>query len=303
MLMKDSNIRTNSPYAWFLAARPKTLSGAAVPVIVGTALAIGDNTFSLKPAILCFLFAFLMQIAANFINDLIDFKKGSDRDDRLGPERACAQGWITPWAMTWGIVVVLLLASAFGLMLLLYGSIWLLAVGIACVLFAFLYTAVLSYSGLGDLLVIMFFGIVPVTCTYYVQSGQILPITFFASLGCGFAVDALLVVNNYRDRDADRKSGKNTLIVMFGERFGQILYLATGIIAVLFSLSFVFYGYLFAGLMPLLYLPLHFVAWRKLVEINHGRDLNKVLGRTSTNMIMYAFLVLAGFVLDGQMLL
>lgn len=300
--MKEKTIRTNSVYAWFLASRPKTLTGAAVPVIIGTALAIGDNTFQYTPALLCFVFAFLMQISANFINDLFDFRKGSDREDRLGPERACAQGWITPRAMVWGIAVTLILASAAGLALLTFGDKWLIVIGLACIVFAFLYTLILSYCGLGDLLVIVFFGLVPVTCTYYIQSGNINTMSIMAALGSGFVIDTLLVVNNYRDREADRKSGKNTIIVKFGEKFGQLLYLATGVIATAFVLSFVFNGFLFAGLLPLLYLPMHLAAWKKLVNINKGKELNKVLGMTSANMLMYAFLILAGFILDGYTL-
>lgn len=299
--MEKKNITTNSPYAWFLAARPKTLTGAAVPVIIGTALAIGDGYFNYTPALLCFTFAFLMQIAANFINDLIDFKKDSDREDRLGPERACAQGWITPKAMMFGIIITMVTASVAGLFLLAYGGKWLIAVGMACMAFAFLYTTILSYCGLGDLLVLVFFGLVPVVCTYYLQSGTVNIPVFMAALGSGFVIDTLLIVNNYRDREADKKSGKNTIIVMFGEKFGQRFYLVTGIIAALFALSFSFSGFLFAGILPLLYLPMHIKAWRNLVKINKGRELNKILGMTSANMLIYAFLILAGFILDGML--
>lgn len=299
METNSTKIKTNSLYAWFLAARPKTLTGAAVPVIIGTALAIGDGCFNYTPALLCFVFAFLMQIASNFINDLIDFRKGSDREDRLGPERACAQGWITPKAMSWGIAVTIVLASVAGLCLLAFGGKWLIIIGLACIAFAFLYTTILSYCGLGDLLVLVFFGLVPVVCTYYVQSGTVNTFVFLAALGSGFAINALLVVNNYRDREADKKSGKNTIIVRFGERFGQTYYLATGVIAVIFALSSSLHGFIFAGILPVLYLPMHIKAWRNLVKINKGKELNKVLGMTSANMMMYAFLVLAGFILDG----
>lgn len=115
-------VKTNSIKAWLLAARPKTLTGAAIPVMLGCALAFIYGHFQLIPALLCFLFAFLMQIDANFINDLFDFLKGSDREDRLGPERACAQGWISPQAMKAGIVCTTLLAGITGLCLLYYGG-------------------------------------------------------------------------------------------------------------------------------------------------------------------------------------
>ena len=145
--------------AWVLAARPKTLAGAAVPVMVGCALARMDGGFRFLPAVLCFLFAFLMQIDANFINDLYDFIRGSDRKDRLGPERACAQGWITVNGMKRGIAVTTVVACMTGSGLLFYGGPILILIGAACVVFAFLYTAgpyPLAYYGWGDLLVVVF---------------------------------------------------------------------------------------------------------------------------------------------------
>ena len=142
-----NEIKQNSPYAWFLAARPKTLTGAIIPVLLGSALAFSDGQFKTAPALLCALFACGMQIAANFINDLFDFLKGTDRTDRLGPERACAQGWITPGAMKVGIGVIVILSCISGLGLLYtswgelpHGGWELIVLGVFCVIFAFLYT-------------------------------------------------------------------------------------------------------------------------------------------------------------------
>lgn len=129
-----TNVKTNSIKTWLLAARPKTLTGAAIPVMLGCALAFIYGHFQLTPALLCFLFAFLMQIDANFINDLFDFLKGSDREDRLGPERACAQGWISAKAMKAGIACTTLLAGITGLCLLYYGGLEMIPVGIACMI-------------------------------------------------------------------------------------------------------------------------------------------------------------------------
>lgn len=296
--MDNLTVRQNSARAWFLAARPKTLAGAAVPVIVGVALAVLDNCFKWQPVVLCFLFAFLMQIAANFINDLIDFRKGSDREDRLGPERACAQGWITPGAMIVGILLTLVIACAVGSLLLFYGGWWLVLVGLSCVVFAFLYTLFMSYFGLGDLLVVAFFGLVPVVCTYYVQAGTVTPLSFIVSLACGFAVDALLVVNNLRDREADRRSGKLTVVVRFGETFGRWLYLLTGIIAVLLCIPFLQYGFVFPFVFVLFYLIPHTMVWRQMVKIGSGRALNSILAKTSANMLLFALLLLAGCVVE-----
>ena len=139
-------VKTNSIKAWLLAARPKTLAGAAVPVMLGCALAAADGWFQIVPAILCFLFAFLMQIDANFINDFFDYLKGSDREDRLGPERACAQGWITLEAMKRGIALTTMLACMVGALLLFYSGAEMIPVGLLCILFAFLYCRSLSFG-------------------------------------------------------------------------------------------------------------------------------------------------------------
>ena len=168
-------VKKNSLKAWVLAARPKTLTAALIPVFMASALAFAHGSFSLMPALLCVAFAALMQVAANFINDLYDFKKGSDREDRLGPERACAQGWIAPQHMKKGIAFTLSAAALVGVSLLYYINEWsyaLMAVGVLCIVFAFLYTTLLSYCGLGDVLVWVFFGFVPVVGTYYVQAGS-----------------------------------------------------------------------------------------------------------------------------------
>ena len=293
------NIKRNSFKAWVLAARPKTLTGALIPVIVGSALAFMDGQFVWLPALICTIFAGLMQIAANFINDLFDYLKGTDREDRLGPERACAQGWISPSAMKKGIIFTVALACLVGSSLLFYAGWELIVVGAVCVLFAFLYTAgpyPLSYNGWGDLLVILFFGFVPVGGTYYVQALAFTPDVIIASLVCGLIVDTLLVVNNYRDREADLKSGKHTVIVRFGEPFGRYLYLSLGVIAALLCLWFIRDGHWYAALLPQLYLIPHIITWRRMVKIQSGKKLNIILGETSRNMLLMALLLALGLV-------
>lgn len=296
-------VRTNSPRAWLLAARPKTLTGAVIPVLLGTALAQADGCFRWLPALLCALFACGMQVAANFINDLFDYRKGSDRDDRLGPERACAQGWITPSAMQRGIALTVVLSCLAGCGLLAEG--WgtlplggweLIATGVASVLFAFLYTTCFSYLGLGDLLVLLFFGLVPVCGTYYVQAHRLTADALVLSLVSGLVIDTLLVVNNYRDRRQDTVSGKRTLIVRFGEPFGRYLYLLLGLAAWLLCFRFVATGRMTAAELlwaPTAYLWLHALTWRKLTHIREGRALNSILGETSRNMLLMGLLLAA----------
>lgn len=294
-------IKLNSLRAWLLAARPKTLTAAVIPVLLGSALAFSDGEFKTTPALLCALFACGMQIAANFINDLFDFLKGSDRKDRLGPPRACAEGWITPGAMKLGIGITLMVSCLAGLGLLF--SVWgnlphggweLVVLGVVCVLFAFLYTTILSYRGWGDLLVLVFFGFVPVGGTYYVQAYSLNMDVVVLSLVSGLAIDTLLMVNNYRDREQDALSGKRTLVVRFGEAFGRNMYLALGIAAVLLCLWFVHSGsltlieFIWA---PCVYFYLHALTWRKLVHIRSGKELNRILGETSRNMLFLGLLL------------
>lgn len=295
-----TQVRTDSIRAWLLAARPKTLTGAAVPVMLGCALGAADGGFALFPAVLCFAFAFLMQIDANLINDLWDYLKGSDGQDRLGPERACAQGWITPKAMRRGIAVTTLAACLAGCGLLFYGGWWLIAVGAACVLFAFLYTAgpyPLAYHGWGDLLVLLFFGFVPVGCTYYVLCGGWTWQAAIVSAACGLTIDTLLMVNNYRDREQDARNGKRTLVVRLGRRAGELLYLLLGIAAAALCMALLHGGGIWAALLPLLYLPAHIATWRRMVGIGRGRELNAILGATSRNILLFGLLLAIGLLL------
>ena len=281
---------------WFLAARPKTLSAALIPVAVATALAYANDAAQWEPALLCALFAMLMQVASNFINDLYDYKKGTDSTERLGPKRACAQGWISPTAMRNGIMITLILACSVGACLLFYGGWWLIGMGASCVIFAFLYTTLMSYHGLGDLLVWVFFGFVPVIGTYYVQAGELHPDVWLLSAACGLCVDTLLVLNNYRDRETDRKTGKRTIVVLFGERFGSLAYLLQGIAAYICVAILSTHGNLWLAILPAFYLLPHYLTWRKMVQINKGPELNRILGFTSRNMLTFAILVVVAYV-------
>ncbi len=282
---------------WILAARPKTLTAALIPVCTATALAFAQGHGRWLPAVVCMLFAALMQIAANFINDLFDFKKGTDREDRLGPERACAQGWITPQAMKRGIGVMLVLACVVGCCLLPYGGWVLVGIGVACVVFAFLYTTLLSYMGCGDVLVWVFFGLVPVCGTYYVQAQMLTPAVWWLAVACGLVIDTLLVLNNYRDCEQDAQSGKRTLIVALGERFGSMFYLLQGVAGYACVAALAIYGHTWAAVLPALYLVPHFMTWRTMTTIRYGRELNRVLGLTSRNMLIFAVLTVLALIM------
>lgn len=293
-------IKINSVKAWILASRPKTLSGAAVPVLIGSSLAYNDGYFAFTPAILCLIFAFLMQIDANFINDLFDFIKGSDGEDRLGPKRACAQGWISTEAMKRGIAFTTMTASLIGFFLLFFGGLEMIPVGILCIIFAFLYTAgpyPLAYHGWGDLLVIIFFGFIPVGCTYYVMSHTWTSSITIASLACGIVIDSLLMVNNYRDFEQDKQNGKKTLIVKMGASSGKALYLITGVIAAELCWYFAFNGLYWAAILPQIYLIPHILTWNEMVIIGKGKELNRVLGKTGRNIFIFGLLLSLGIAL------
>lgn len=302
--MSDTTIRQNSIHAWILAARPKTLSGAAVPVLIGLSLAYidslqyGYDVFSWTAAVLCMLFALVMQIDANFVNDFFDYARGNDDSaTRLGPLRACTQGWVSLSAMKKAIATTTCLACVIGLPLIYYGGLEMVIVGLCCVVFCFLYTTHLSYLGMGDLLVLLFFGIVPVCITYYVQLHTVTSQVFIASIACGLVIDGLLIVNNYRDRENDRRDGKKTLVVHLGEKTTEWLYLAIGIVAALLGVVFWTNGHIIAFILPLIYLVLHIFTWLKMRRIRQGRQLNECLGETARNILIYGLTVSAGLLL------
>jgi len=302
--MDEKNIKQDSWQAWLLAARPKTLTGAMVPVMIGLALAwtdgneYGDDVFNTVAAILCALFAMIMQIDANFINDFYDYAKGNDdAETRLGPLRACTQGWVKIDSMKKAIASTTILACLVGLPLVYYGGLEMILIGLLCVVFCFLYTTHLSYIGLGDVLVLVFFGIVPVCITYYIQLHTMTWEVFLASIACGLVIDGLLMVNNYRDRKNDERDGKRTLVVEIGEKSAERFYLCLGITAVLLGITFWVNGHVLAFVLPVLYLLLHTFTWLKMKRINHGKELNICLEETARNMLVYGLCVSIGLLL------
>jgi 1,4-dihydroxy-2-naphthoate octaprenyltransferase len=272
--------------------------------MIALALAYADargydgDVFCWPAAVLCLLFAFIMQIDANFINDFFDYVKGTDDSEtRLGPERACAQGCVSIEAMKRAIALTTCLACVVGLPLVYYGGLEMIAVGLFCVAFCFLYTTHLSYMGLGDVLVLVFFGLVPVTITYYVQLHTFTLEVIVASLACGLVIDALLLVNNFRDRDTDRTAGKTTLVVRIGASATLWLYLGVGLVACVMGGVFWANGHVLAFVLPLVYLVLHVFTWLKMKRIWQGRELNKCLGETARNIFIYGALLSLGLVL------
>lgn len=298
--MTDETTKPSAIKAWILAARPKTLAAAAVPVIVATSFTRADGVFNIATTLLCFSFAFLMQICANLVNDLLDFKKGADGEGRIGPKRACSQGWISEKSMRRGIFICAAVACLCGCGLLFYGGVQLVFVGLACLVFAYLYTGgpfPLSERALGDVAVVVFFGFVPVCFTYYVAAGTMTTEIFAAGAACGLVVDTLLILNNYRDAERDGARGKITTVVLFGKKAGSMMYLCAGIAACLICAFF--YENLWGALLPQLYLPLHASTWCNMTKSKTAPEFGAALAQTSRNMLVFGLLLGIGITLPA----
>jgi 1,4-dihydroxy-2-naphthoate octaprenyltransferase len=246
-------------------------------------------------AVLCLLVALLAQIASNFANDYFDFKQGADTQERIGPERAVASGRIRPPAMLRATFLTLGLACLCGLGVVYLAGWWLLLVGIAIALCVLAYSAgpyPLAYHGLGDVCVLLFYGVIPVCFTYYVQAFSFSLLYFWLSLAVGLLSVNILIVNNYRDYEQDKAAGKRTSIVLFGRPFGRRLYLANGILALLFTLPLLLEtGLSWAFWLFVFFFGLHLHSWSAL-GILQGRALNVILGRTARNVFLYTLLLI-----------
>jgi len=285
--------------AWLLAIRPKTLPAALAPVLVGTALAFADRAFAPGPALAAALAALLLQMGSNIANDYFDFLKGADTPERTGPTRVAASGLLSLQELRWGMVVSFGLAALVGLYLIAVGGWPILAVGVAAILAAVLYTGgplPYGYVGLGDLFVFLFFGLVAVTGTYYVQAGQVTRGSLLAALPVGLLVTAILVVNNLRDIDSDRRAGKRTLAVLLGRggaRAEYLLLLAGAYLSPLLLLALD--GRSPWVLLPWLTLPLAW-KWARLVldDARYGPPLNQALAGTAQLALAFSLFLAAG---------
>ena len=214
---------------WFLATRPKTLTAALCPVLVGLSIATSFGELNTFYAIITALCAILIQISTNFANDYFDFKKGGDTPDRIGPTRMVQAGFITEQQMKKATIITLSLAFLLGLVLVYHAGWPILLIGILSLICAVIYTGSpfsLAYTGTADLFVLSFFGPVAVMGTVYVQQLTWSSDAFYLGLGLGFIATSLLVVNNVRDYEEDKKNNKKTIIVRCGVLFGKLEYSA-----------------------------------------------------------------------------
>jgi 1,4-dihydroxy-2-naphthoate polyprenyltransferase len=287
--------------AWLLAARVSTLPAAATPVIVGTAVGAGIASFKVGPFIGAFLAAVLIQIATNFANDYADHARAADTPDRLGPTRATSAGLISPEAMKRATFLTFGLAMLIGVYLITVGGWPILVIGILSILFGLAYTGgpfPLAYNGLGDVAVFIFFGLIAVGGSSYLQTGTLDGLAIAAAVPIGLLITAILVINNLRDIHTDARAGKRTLAVIIGERATRVQYISFLVIAYLFPIGLWLMGS--AGpwvMLSWLSLPLGFTLARMVGRGLSGRPLNLVLKRTGQLLLLYGVLLAIGFLL------
>ena len=283
-----------------LAIRPKTLPAGAVPVILGSALAAPDGKFRFLPALVALICALGIQVATNFINEIYDFRKGADTAERLGPTRTVAAGIISEKTMIRVSVALVSAVFLLGLYLVWTAGWPILLVGLLSLLFAWGYTGgpyPIAYSGLGDLFVFIFFGLVAVGGTYYVQAHDLVfPVLIAAVAPGAFSVNILLV-NNIRDIATDRTVGKMTLPARIGGEWARRLYIALTVVAFLVPVFFFLNGYSPWGMLSLLSAPLAFSMIR-LLYASEGRALNNVLAGTGKLMTLHGLLFAVGILIQ-----
>ena len=300
MTLPNETRHPGSVRIWISAARPRTLPAAVAPVVVGSALAAHDHRFDPAAAGLCLAFSLLVQIGTNFANDYYDHAHGADTADRVGPTRAVASGLVAPQAMRRAMAAVFAGAFMAGLGLIHWGGPWMLAVGIASILSGLAYTGgpwPLGYHGLGDLFVFIFFGLVAVSFTYFVQAGRITPAVVLAGSAVGLLGANILVVNNYRDVETDRAANKRTLVVRFGLRFARAQFAASLAVALAIPVLLAAGGHGAWCLLPLLSAPL---AWSHARRLKAGRtpaDYVALLGDTGRYIAVYSALLAAGILI------
>lgn len=287
-------------HPWLHAIRPRTLPAGAVPVVVGTALALGDGAFHAYAAFAALAVALLLQVATNLANDYWDHKKGADTPDRQGRPRVVASGLIPGHRVRNTALALFFMAGLVGLSLVPRAGWEIVLVGAVCMIAGLLYTAgprPLGYNGLGDLSVFLFFGPVAVVGTYYVQALQINAWVLLASIPVGALATAILVVNNLRDLHTDKAAGKNTLAVLIGPTGSRTEYLALVALAYAVPVVLAIQAQAWGLLLPLASLPLAVLLVVRLWRIQEPGGMNLLLERTAMLLLLFGVLFAASFVI------
>jgi 1,4-dihydroxy-2-naphthoate octaprenyltransferase len=284
--------------AWFLACRPKTLSVSLSPVLVGTAIAWhhGGRVLWL-PLLAAALGAALIQVGTNLFNDVGDFRRGTDTPDRLGPKRATAEGWLGAGVVEAAAWLAFALAFLCGIYLVWHGGWPIVIIGLASLAAGWAYTggpAPIAYQPLGEIFVFIFFGLVAVCGSYYLQMLTLAPVAVFAATLVGLHAAAVITVNNYRDRDGDARNGKNTLAVLLGRPATRRLYSAE-MLAPYALLPLLAAGVGWRAALPLLSLPLSLILVRRLHREAPGPVFNSILAATAGLQLVFALLLAVAF--------
>ena len=285
---------------WILAARPRTLGAALIPVVAGCALAISISAFDPLVSALVLASAVLIQIATNFFNDAIDHVKGADTAGRLGPTRVTSAGLLPARRVMTGAFLTLALAALFALPLVLRGGGIILLVGLLSLLFAYAYTGgpfPLAYLGLGEIFVILFFGLIAVAGTFYLNTLAFSVAAILAGLQIGLHSSVLLAVNNLRDLETDRAANKKTLAARFGLNFARRENAALLIAPFILGLAWLPLGYLWAFLLPLLTLPLAWWLARACLTATPDRQVNQLLAQAAALHAAFGLLLALAFLL------
>jgi 1,4-dihydroxy-2-naphthoate octaprenyltransferase len=282
-----------------LAARPATLPAAAVPVLVGSAAARSAGDFNVVVFVAALAAALLIQIGTNFANDVFDFERGADTDERLGPPRVTHSGLLAPRDVRAGVAVAFGTAGLLGVYLAWVGGWPIIAIGLASIAAGLAYTGgpwPFGYHGLGDVFVFSFFGLVAVSGTYYLHTGDVSGLSLATGSAVGFLITAILVVNNLRDLDTDARTGKRTLAVRMGGRATRAQYVAliAGAYAIATALAAVSSAWL---LLPLVSLPLAVRTAAPIVTGVEGRALNLTLKGTARLALVFGVLLATGILL------
>ncbi len=285
--------------SWVLACRPATLTAAVVPVLVGTAAALGaGGRVRVGAALAALLGAMCIQVGTNLANDVFDYEKGADTPERLGPLRVTQAGLLTPREVRTGMVVAFGLATLAGVYLTAVAGWVIVAIGLASIASGVAYTGgpwPLGYNGLGDVFVFAFFGLVAVCGTAFVAVGSVPLRALVASVPVGALATAVLVVNNVRDHVGDRAAGKRTLVVRLGRRFGVVEYTALMAVAYAVPVTLAARGASPWVLLPLLTAPVAARLARTLATVE-GSALNATLASTAKLLLAFGVLLSVGLV-------